>query len=304
MKRPGWLIACVLLSGSALGQSFLAQNGDCTIGGQETVTQGLLSVGVAPIGTSNVSTGSGVMGSYPECQVTVYDTGTTNLVALYKSNNSGDPLTDPFTANVDGSWLFYVDPGCYDITLSTSSFITLPSTRTLTDVCLNATGGGGGGGTTIIPDLSLQNCTSDQTGNSFYSTTALTNYFDAHWEYVHGQASFTNCIMRIPHGLTGSHTATVILEIAANDATAGHTANFQSCDVIITTGASINVAAPTCATNQAFTTTTTAYARSTLSFAVQSTIAANNLLVIKVATSTTGTQPTANMLVWAYLRID
>lgn len=182
------------------------------------------------------------------------------------------------------------------------------STVTLTDdgvgnINLQAVGGGGGG-STVTTYVPLDNCVPDQTGNSFYNVAALTNWFAGHWEFSTNTTTYMNCMVRIPHPVASPANASIVLEVAANDATAGHTANFQACDKIITSAASFNVAAPSCASNQAFTTTTTAYGRSTLTYAVQSTVAADNLLVVKVATAPTGTQPGANMLVYPYLKID
>jgi hypothetical protein len=153
------------------------------------------------------------------------------------------------------------------------------------------TGGGGGGNPT------LDNCAPDQTGNSFYSVASLTNYFYGHWEFVFGQAAYINCTVFIPTGPGVSKQ--IVLDIAANDATAGHTANFQTCDQVINSG-TINAGALTCAANQTFTTTSTAYNRVTLTFAVQSTLSNNSILVVKIATSTTGTAPVANMLVYPH----
>lgn len=160
-------------------------------------------------------------------------------------------------------------------------------------------GVGGGSGGPILSEL--QNCAPDQTGNSTYSQASLTAWIAGHWEFVKAQSSYITCVVRIP--ATVPTNPKVIVEIAANDSTAGHTANFQTCDAVVTTG-SINPASLTCAANQAFTTTSTAYQRSTLTFDVQSTLSANAMLIVKVATSTTGTAPTNNMFAWAYFKAD
>lgn len=134
------LLIILALSTCASAQTFLGQNGDCTLGGQSDVTQGLAAAGVAPIGTTSISAGSGVMGSFPGCQVFVAPTGSTTAAQLYGSNNISDTISNPFTANTDGTWLFYAASACYDITLSTSGTITLPTSRTYTDVCVGAGG--------------------------------------------------------------------------------------------------------------------------------------------------------------------
>lgn len=142
----------------------------------------------------------------------------------------------------------------------------------------------------------LENCAPDQTGNSFYNVTSLTNFFLGSWSFVFNTSTYITCMIFIPTAQTG---ATIVLDIAANDGTAGHTANFQTCDQVINSG-TINVGALTCAANQTFTTTATAYNRVTLTFNVQSTLANNSILVVKIATSTTGTAPTANLLVYPH----
>lgn len=148
------LIVCLafflILSGSgySYAQSLGGINGDCTIGGQQSLTQGLASTATQQIGTLNILAGAGIQASFPYCTITVYLTGTSIKPPIYSNNNlSPSPLTNPFNANQDGSWLFFsaqICPG-YDITLSTGGGPSLPYTRTLTDVCLGGSGGGGGG---------------------------------------------------------------------------------------------------------------------------------------------------------------
>jgi hypothetical protein len=158
--------------------------------------------------------------------------------------------------------------------------------------------GSGGGNPT------LDNCTPDESGFTFYSVTSLTNYFAALWQFCASTSTCTgftgspyiNCTIYIPTAATG---ATIVLDIAANDGTAGHTANFQTCDGVINSG-TINTGSLTCAAAQTFTTTSTAYNRVTLTFNVQSTLSNGSILVVKILTSTTGTAPTANMLVYPH----
>jgi hypothetical protein len=186
--------------------------------------------------------------------------------------------------------------GASSFTLTNGNWVSLnqSSAGTWTARITKASSGGSGGG-----NPSLDNCTPDQTGNSFYSLTtpALTNYFYASWEFIPGSASYFNCTVYIPTAQTG---ATIALDIVSSDATAGHTATFQTCDAVVNSG-TINLgSALTCASSQTFTTTTTAYNRVTLTFNVQSTLANGSILVIKIATATSGTQPAANMLVYPH----
>jgi hypothetical protein len=155
----------------------------------------------------------------------------------------------------------------------------------------SGSGGSGGGNPT------LDNCTPDQTGYSFYNVTSLTQYLYASWTYVSGAATYINCTVYIPTAQTG---ATIALDIAANDSTSGHTANFQTCDEVINSGTINPSSALTCASAQTFTTTSTAYNRATLTFNVQSTLSNGSILIIRIAATTTGTAPTANMLVYPH----
>ena len=75
-----------------------------------------------------------VQGSYPNCTITVYDTGTLTLATLY-SDNAGTPtpLSNPFTSSADGSWFFYAVNGRYDIRLSGAG---IPTAFTHADLLL------------------------------------------------------------------------------------------------------------------------------------------------------------------------
>lgn len=103
----------------------------CEGGNQVVITQGLNST-------------TKVQKSYPQCTVTVYLTGTTTPAAIFSDNLSiPTPLANPFTANVDGSFGFYVSPAaCYDVVTSGAGF---PAPFTYSYICLGAGGGGGSG---------------------------------------------------------------------------------------------------------------------------------------------------------------
>jgi hypothetical protein len=161
------------------------------------------------------------------------------------------------------------------------------------EAACNSGGGTGGGNPT------LDNCTPDQTGNSFYSVTSLTNYFYASWQFVFNTSTYINCTAYIPSAQTG---ATIVLDIATSDGTAGHTASIQTCDQVINTG-TINAGALTCASAQTFTTTSTAYNRVSLTFNVQSTLANGSILAVKILTTPSGTAPTGNLLVYPHFNL-
>jgi hypothetical protein len=139
MKRLLWLaLMTAFFSVPSLAQGSLAGvNGDCTVGGQQALTQGLASTGTQQIGTTNILAGAGVQASFPNCSVTVYATGTSNKASIYSNNLvTPSPLSNPFTSNQDGSWTFFIATGaCYDITISTGIGPSLPYSRTYADVC-------------------------------------------------------------------------------------------------------------------------------------------------------------------------
>lgn len=64
-----------------------------------------------------------VQESYPSATVTVYLTGTTTLASIY-SNSTGSVKSNPFTANSDGYYDFYIKSGRYDIKLSDGGIVT------------------------------------------------------------------------------------------------------------------------------------------------------------------------------------
>lgn len=106
-----------------------ALHGFCEDGGVNVITSGLTST-------------TKVQSSYPQCTVSVYLTGTTTLATLY-ADRSNTPLANPFTANSDGSWKFYVATSQnYDITLNGGN-PSFPAPFTLADVFAgNATSAG------------------------------------------------------------------------------------------------------------------------------------------------------------------
>jgi hypothetical protein len=152
-------------------------------------------------------------------------------------------------------------------------------------------GSSGGGNPT------LDNCTPDQTGNSFYTVSAFTQLFYAAWQFIFNTTTYINCTVYVPNAQSG---ATIALDIATSDNTAGHTANFQECDEVVNSGTINPSGALSCAAAQTFTTTSTAYNRVTLTFNVQSTLSNGSILLVKIGTVPSGTAPTANMTVYPH----
>jgi hypothetical protein len=133
MKRK-WIVPVLplllLLAASPAFSQYSAVNGDCSKGDIFPSFSGI------PLSTPT-------LGSYPQCTVTVYYTGLGTKPTIY-SSPTGAALTNPFTANLDGSWLFFAAPAQgYDVVLSAGAPFTMPSPRTWTDVFAGAGGGNG-----------------------------------------------------------------------------------------------------------------------------------------------------------------
>lgn len=98
----------VLVQAQTPPPSVLPLSGYCINGSKPSITSGLPSTNF----NQNL---------IPKCTVAVFLTGTTTLATIYADPNQ-TPLTNPFTANQDGSWKFYVTPATpgetYDVTLS------------------------------------------------------------------------------------------------------------------------------------------------------------------------------------------
>jgi hypothetical protein len=220
--------------------------------------------------------------------------GTTGNVTLAVNS----PLVDNLTGNAS----------------TATAFATLPTpcstgqAPTGIDVHGNSVGCATAGGTaTVTTVIPLENCTGDQTNNVFYTTAGLTNYFNAHWEVIPNTITSIYCQALVPNNVAVTPNANIVVWIASNDGTAGHTAVFGICDNVVLNASgtsSINVGALTCGSTTHYVTTSTAYARAKLTFSVSSTVLANNLLIIQIAMTTSGTPPAADMFVTAYLQID
>ena len=162
MKRTKTAFLAILFAASPLFAQTAAITNYCLLGAKQAITSGLDSTNY-------------LQGVIPSCTVTVYLTGTTTLATIY-ADKSSTALTNPFTADVDGSWLIFaaVNQG-YDVVLSGGiSPNVYPSPVTLTDVFagsdITVTGGISGSGTTgYIPVFtgtnSLGNSGITQTGS-------------------------------------------------------------------------------------------------------------------------------------------
>lgn len=72
----------------------------------------------AKVVKTSPSTQYKLMETYPQATVTVYNVGTTDLASLWSDRDGLIIKANPFTANVDSFYEFYVDCGKYDIKFS------------------------------------------------------------------------------------------------------------------------------------------------------------------------------------------
>jgi hypothetical protein len=128
MRRLLWLIPLLMLSVLPAQAQLANARGWCESGAQLVVTSGL-----------NSSTQ--VQASYPQCaiSVSIHNGGTATIY----SDGASTPLSNPFTSQTNGQWLFYALNGEYDITMTGGG---LPSPVTYSDVFISTISGGGGGG--------------------------------------------------------------------------------------------------------------------------------------------------------------
>lgn len=97
---------------------------------------GIAQKGGKAVKTSSTTTYK-LMETYPSCTITVYLANTLTLATIY-SDISGTLKSNPFTANSDASYSFYVNAGIYDIKFSGTG-ITSPFTLS----SISTTSGGG-----------------------------------------------------------------------------------------------------------------------------------------------------------------
>ena len=129
MKRLTLLL--LILSGAAFAQ-YLPQYGYCQSGGSGIASPVLL--GGTPVQRY-------MQQSYPSCVVTVYNSDGVTVSTIY-SNSTGTPLSNPFTANYDGSWVWFAASGStYYVQLSSGG---LPA-PVLTGPYSLSSGSGSGG---------------------------------------------------------------------------------------------------------------------------------------------------------------
>ena len=207
--RAKCLFAVLVLSVCRLAHGqYVAVSGNCELPGQAAVVSGLSQSGTQPLSGQPFTTGSGVMASYPQCLVTVYPAGSSSPLPTGNvySNITGTVLGNPFTANTDGSWTFYVTAACYDVVLSsgTSPPSQLPISKTLSGKC--AGGGSGAGsynlqvnGVDLIPGdtVNFNNTvpTAPTNGLNILFGTSKSGATDSVSAWILGDGSATHCFL-------------------------------------------------------------------------------------------------------------
>lgn len=133
----------------------------------------------AKVVKTSPSTQYKLMETYPQSTVTVYDAGTTDLASLWSDRDGLSIKANPFTADTDSFYYFYVDCGKYDIKFSGTG-ISVSYTYGDVTICGNISSGTGNvetlGGTadfiakftsaTSIGDSSLYNPSNIQASSS------------------------------------------------------------------------------------------------------------------------------------------
>lgn len=192
MDRPLIICALLFLASFCSAQNLGSFNGQCAKGGQSIMTQGLQSSGTQPLPSGTISTGTGAIGSYPSCTVTVFLTGTSNLATLYSNNAaSPTPLANPFTSNTDGSVLFFAATQIgYDVNYTGGG---IPSPVTLTDIVLCNTNCG------VAPTGAI----TVETNGTLNTTQSLLNFTNANgctWTNPSGGVEEVQCLVSQTNG--------------------------------------------------------------------------------------------------------
>src|SRR5271154_2208652 len=103
---------------------------------QNVASRGWCETGNTPVITSGLTSVTLVQVSYPQCTVTVFIHG--GGLATVFADSSGTPLSNPFTAQLNGQWIFYGTSGQHvDVQLSGGlPFPGFPTPVTLSDIVI------------------------------------------------------------------------------------------------------------------------------------------------------------------------
>lgn len=113
--------------------------------------QGFAQQGGGLVFTAGITSSNLVQTSYPYATITVYFSGTTQIAPIFANNAIfPTPLSNPFTADVNGHWFFYAINGRYDVKISSPGLVPW----TIGDILLNDGASTGGNGMNQSPWLS------------------------------------------------------------------------------------------------------------------------------------------------------
>lgn len=165
---------------------------------QNIAVRGWCEAGNTPVVTSGLRSTTKVQASYPACTVTVNLTG--GGAATIFSDAAGTPLANPFTANTNGQWTFFIAaPTTIDVVNSGAG---LPTPVTYHSISVGASGGGGGGVVNvtgvapivssggITPAISIADCTSTMRGAVPTPPNDPTKFLDGSCNFTAPTATF------------------------------------------------------------------------------------------------------------------
>lgn len=106
--------------------------------------QGFAQQGGETVFTAGIASRTLVQSSFPLATITVYYSGTVEQALIYSDNQDfPTPLSNPFTADINGHWFFYAPNGRYDVMIASPE---LDVPWTIGDILLYDPPAGGGGG--------------------------------------------------------------------------------------------------------------------------------------------------------------
>lgn len=196
--------------------------------------QGYAMQGGQAVTVSSIVTSTKFQVSYPNCTVTVFDVGTSNISTIYADSN-GTPKANPFTASNTGYWFFYAPTGLlYDVQFSGTG---ISSPFTLGGFVAPSTGNSGGFSritlnSTPVFDLATNTLATDMIvshssvtigANKTFSAIRLSNTDGSDNSYVVGASSTISNIGNFIKALAGSDATSNVygMVIQADNAGAG-----------------------------------------------------------------------------------
>lgn len=142
-------------------------------------------------------------------------------------------------------------------------------------------------------------------GNAFWTTAALTAWDAGHWEFVKDVVGDVFGIVALPHTISATPNAKIILELAANATTGVTTMGVAT--KAVADGESLNPSSLTAESDIDVTVPATAYLRKEVQFSLTETVAADDILIVRVrhnGTAGNDTLAVNTLLLAAYFQVD